>query len=94
MLKPIADKLCARIIYMCMLPFALVEKVHFKNFVSEGLRCVYTFPTRRSLAGSLLNTEYEAYISILKSAYTQLAWLFLGNDKYDASVKEIRRLPK
>ena len=59
-MKPIADKLCARFIFMCMLPFALVEKVYFKNFVSDGLRCVYTFPTRKRLAGNLLDTGHLA----------------------------------
>ena len=59
LMKPLADKLCARFIFMCMLPFTLVEKVYFRNFLSDGLRCIYSFPSHRSLAGALLDTEYN-----------------------------------
>ena len=43
-LFPNATKLFARFIYMCMLPFTIVEKVYFKNWLVEGMGVLFQFP--------------------------------------------------
>ena len=56
-LKAIADRLFARFIFMSMLPFRLVDKVWFKEFISDGLHVLYKFPDRARLSGELLDAE-------------------------------------
>ena len=50
-LFPNATKLFARFIYMCMLPFTIVEKAHFKNWLVEGMGVLFQFLGRKSLSG-------------------------------------------
>ena len=56
-LKAIADRLFARFIFMSMLPFRLVDKVWFKEFISDGLHVLHKFPDRARLSGELLDAE-------------------------------------
>jgi hypothetical protein len=58
-MKDKVTELFARFVFMCILPFAIVEQIWFKEFISDGLGIIYTFPTRKTLAGILLDKEHE-----------------------------------
>ena len=57
-IKPKVDELFARMIFMCSLPFMLVEKIWLRTWLHDGLGLVYSLPSRRTIAGPLLDAEY------------------------------------
>ena len=52
------DKVIAQYFYACNIPFNVADSQHFKNMIAE-LRPGYKPPTRKCLAGKLLDTVYE-----------------------------------
>ena len=52
-MKDKVTELFARFAFMCILPFAIVEKIWFKDFITGGLGIIYTFPSRNLVRLSL-----------------------------------------
>ena len=48
--KPVVGILFARFVFMCLLPFFIIEKVWFRTPVHDGLSTTYAFPNRMSLS--------------------------------------------
>ena len=79
-LKAAADTLFARFVFMCMLPFRIVEKVWFKEFISNGLFVLHTFPDRKRLSGELLDREYELVQDKVDKMLALLDYVQLSSD--------------
>lgn len=55
--KALLDQSLARTVFSAALPFSLVENKHFTSFLKLA-KPSYQPPTRRALAGTLLDKEY------------------------------------
>ena len=64
------DKLFARMIFLCLLPFAFSSNLFLRAFISEGLRVVYTPPGKDLLRGRLLEEE-DAAVQARVDAYLE-----------------------
>lgn len=53
-----ANKALGKFIFGCNIPFSVVESKHFKNFI-KTLRPSYKAPSRKTVATTMLDKEYE-----------------------------------
>ena len=77
---PDVDRLFARFIFLCMLPFCIVEKAAFGTWLKHGLGIVYTFPTRKHLSGCLLDQEYAHVSRKVDAMLSEVAFYQMSSD--------------
>lgn len=84
-----AEKLLARAIVDAGVPFSMVENTFFKLFLKE-IRPAFKIPSRKTISGRILQSEYAEAILHLQDQLKSLQYLTIGLDGWeDASGRSI-----
>ena len=78
--KATADRLFARLILMCLLPFTFGSNRFLRSFISEGLRVIWTPPCKDSLRGRLLDEDDAAVQRRVDAILAQSDYLQVASD--------------
>ena len=75
-----ADKLFARMIFMCCLPFLLVRKPELSCFLKDGLGVIYQPPCYERLSGVLLDGEFALVSKDVEDLLGSMEFVQLSSD--------------
>lgn len=78
--KEQADKIFARFIFLCLLPFSFGTNKWFRAFISDGLRVLYIPPGKDLLRGRLLDEEDAAVQAKVDRVLAESDYLQVASD--------------